>query len=310
MFLHLGISCLLIGLLWWLVRWFLVIITVEQWSMFPTLQAGDRLLAMRHWPANRLRKGQVVILAVSPGDDLYIKRVVALSGEIYQTSITNLTAGAQFAHVKHKWHIPPEHFFVCGDNAKSSTDSRYWGPLPFSSLRGRVLIRLPHRASGASILRMVLPPEWASLSSDALSLVGQPAPAFTAETLDGETVTLANYARHSYALLCFAPTAPECRTLLPMLEWACPQIYTAGAELLLISLDQEAETRACLRDIQLHLQVLLLHNDVDTFKYAYGIQQLPCWYGVDACGCIMTQSEAMLLATNPPVLWRSSVIPT
>ena len=36
--------------------------------------------------------------------------------------------------------IPPEHFFVMGDNRIESVDSRVWGPIPFSCLKGLVLI--------------------------------------------------------------------------------------------------------------------------------------------------------------------------
>lgn len=33
--------------------------------------------------------------------------------------------------------VPPDHCFVLGDNRNDRTDSRLWGPIPYSSLRGR-----------------------------------------------------------------------------------------------------------------------------------------------------------------------------
>lgn len=35
--------------------------------------------------------------------------------------------------------VPPNHFFALGDNRSDSTDSRSWGPVPYSSLKGRVI---------------------------------------------------------------------------------------------------------------------------------------------------------------------------
>ena len=35
--------------------------------------------------------------------------------------------------------IPPKHFFALGDNRVESVDSRFWGPVPYSCLKGKVL---------------------------------------------------------------------------------------------------------------------------------------------------------------------------
>lgn len=36
--------------------------------------------------------------------------------------------------------IPPNHFFAMGDNRSQSIDSRSWGPVPYSYLKGKVLV--------------------------------------------------------------------------------------------------------------------------------------------------------------------------
>ena len=38
--------------------------------------------------------------------------------------------------------VPPNHVWVEGDNPLQSTDSRHYGPLPISALRGRIVLRL------------------------------------------------------------------------------------------------------------------------------------------------------------------------
>ena len=81
-------------------------------SMLPSLRAGDRLLVV---PFGRLRPGDVVALPDprQPGRML-VKRVRSVGSGLVD---------------------------VRGDNEAVSTDSRHFGPLPLSSVTGRVAYR-------------------------------------------------------------------------------------------------------------------------------------------------------------------------
>ena len=81
-------------------------------SMRPTLEEGDRVLVMR---SRRARPGDLVVVPdPRDGGRLMVKRVVVASA-------AGLT--------------------VRGDNARASTDSREFGPVPPTSVRGRVVYR-------------------------------------------------------------------------------------------------------------------------------------------------------------------------
>jgi signal peptidase I len=145
-----------------LVRTALVVVTVESTSMYPTLNDGDRVLALRYWPARWLRKGQIVLVwpwlsplvnsrtLGRPDFAPFIKRIVALPGETIVTSITDLDE-RHHPHVQsmhdgegnRTWHIPPGHLFVRGDYVPGGVDSLTWGPIPFKSVIGLVVMRLP-----------------------------------------------------------------------------------------------------------------------------------------------------------------------
>ncbi|MFQ5614847.1 MAG: signal peptidase I [Anaerolineales bacterium] len=136
-------SVFIFVLIVWLVRRCLMIITIEQNSMFPALEPGDRVLVTRCWPARWAKKGQVVLVSLEGQNSFFVKRIVALLGETFHGDVLCLSTDKQSTYLEQRsWHIPPGHFFVCGDNANSSTDSRSWGSLPFTSLRGRVFLRL------------------------------------------------------------------------------------------------------------------------------------------------------------------------
>lgn len=152
-----------------LCRYFLRIITVRGASMTPTLQTGDRVLAVRHWPSTWLRKNQIVLVQLEPerltnamqpavqeanGDaTLIIKRLIGLPHETItlprpaladMVQAARLTAHEQMGEML-IWHIPADHGFIKGDGA-ISVDSVLRGPIPLRTIVGIVVAKLPQRA--------------------------------------------------------------------------------------------------------------------------------------------------------------------
>jgi signal peptidase I len=155
-FLFVSLSCLLSLIIFILLaRAFFFIVSVEGQSMSPTLVHGDRLLALRFWPARWLRQGQIVVTRYPnrrpqhdpgvPGQQKYIKRVTGLPGDtvtVERPNFPRLAAPDELPHSR-RWRIPPGHYFVQSDSW--GLDSTVVGPLPFCAFCGLVLVKLRRR---------------------------------------------------------------------------------------------------------------------------------------------------------------------
>lgn len=155
-----GLVCSsLVGFLLFLIRSYLVVVTLSGQSMYPTLQHGDRVLAIRRWPVRWVRRGQVVLVwPWLPSDtrlrslqevEIYIKRVVAVAGDSITTSITDLYPDMRQEQVvshdangRREWVIPASHIFVRGDNLLGGYDSLTWGPIPVHTVLAVILMKL------------------------------------------------------------------------------------------------------------------------------------------------------------------------
>lgn len=110
----------------------LEVISIPSDSMSPTLVAGDHVLVDRwifagppHWgflPARSVGRGDVVLFrSPVPPHPLLVKRCVAVGGE--RAASTSVPSGA---------------LYLVGDHRESSFDSRSFGTVDESSVRGRV----------------------------------------------------------------------------------------------------------------------------------------------------------------------------
>jgi signal peptidase I len=123
-------------------------------SMLPGIRDGDRIL-VEPWSylVDEVRRGDVVVLQ-SPLDPTldYIKRVIGLPGEEVVVGPTGVLIDGrpldepyvvpEACSGAHQVRVAPGHLFVMGDNRPQSADSRDFGLVPCSALRGRVELRL------------------------------------------------------------------------------------------------------------------------------------------------------------------------
>jgi signal peptidase I len=77
------------------------------------------------------------IVAV-PGDRLRIERGrVILNGRTQDEPYIDADDACDICNLPKEITIPPDHFFMMGDNRGASADSRFWGPVPRDSLIGQ-----------------------------------------------------------------------------------------------------------------------------------------------------------------------------
>ena len=119
-------------------------------SMDPPLTAGQPVFFTR---INfSYERGQVVFARMPSGSN-YVKRIVAVPGDVvdlrdgilYVNGEPELTTKAvgltlpQEGIVEYPYTVPEDCFFLVGDNREGSVDSRSFGALPTSSIRGKLI---------------------------------------------------------------------------------------------------------------------------------------------------------------------------
>jgi signal peptidase I len=124
-------------------------------AMNPTLRVGDRIMVdTTAYAKEPPRRSDVVVFVRNEfGETTFPKRVIGVPGDQLQGGDTvevngqplhdgylaspdpSITATVSFGPTM----VPPNHYFVMGDFRQNSFDSREYGPIDFSQIKGRVL---------------------------------------------------------------------------------------------------------------------------------------------------------------------------
>ena len=136
---------------------------VNKFVFGPTESGIERALL----PVAQVKRGDVIVFKYPEEPDRdFIKRVIGLPGDTLEVRekkvyINNRPLDEPYAHylqpaaASSEFHevtsfdvrerygpvtVPPNQFFMMGDNRDNSQDSRYWGFLPRANIKGRALV--------------------------------------------------------------------------------------------------------------------------------------------------------------------------
>lgn len=114
--------------------------------------------------------------------------------------------------------------------------------------------------------------------------VGQKAPNFSAQTLQGQTLTLANYAGRRTAFVFVSPHCKPCQEELPHLRELSSKARDFGTELVLVSDEGEETTGPFAEGVVDGLTVLVAPRGRNPLFTDYKVPGTPSFYLLDAHG--------------------------
>jgi signal peptidase I len=127
-------------------------IRIPSESMTPTIRPGDHLLLDKRHP-EEVAVGDIVVVHDPLGDGLIVKRAIAVGGDsigfedgvlvrngrpVDEPYTTDFLDGVYYGPDV----VPAGQVYLLGDNRVDSVDSRDFGPVPVTSVVGRVPFRV------------------------------------------------------------------------------------------------------------------------------------------------------------------------
>lgn len=104
-------------------------------SMMPTFRPEGSIVFCSNYPrlTRSFERGDVVVCKspTNPGQ-LVCKRIIAMGGD--DVTLDTMYGPATL-------EVPRHYVFLRGDNSERSMDSRFYGPVPYSMLKGRVVMQ-------------------------------------------------------------------------------------------------------------------------------------------------------------------------
>jgi signal peptidase I len=135
-----------------LVRSALQLYSIPSASMAPTLEAGDQIVVTPYLRGEPDR-GHVIIFRSPHSDELLVKRIVAVPGDLIDSRLGRVRIGGYTLAEPYLLRpaatgaidaqlIPADSYYVLGDNRDDSLDSRSWGVVPRNRVVGRARLVL------------------------------------------------------------------------------------------------------------------------------------------------------------------------
>lgn len=134
--------------------------------------------------------------------------------------------------------------------------------------------------------------------------VGEVAPDFTAETLNGDIVTRASYAGRSIAFLYFGSSCPTCAEMFPRYDALRLKAQLSGVELVLVSIDSLDQTRAFISQHPSKLPLIVAPRSSNPLKDNYKVSGTPSYCLIDEQGLVLSSGYADVYAQKWQALTR------